>query len=213
MTSENYVHSWNFGIKPSEYIAHSAKLTPRQEKAIEEVGEATLDHVFEYTLECPELRRFDWTKRWMLKFLNIFDSDPHMLVASYAKPGGEYTPIGIDADKAIGILSDLEINVKKDPRSGILFLNFDSVGNDTHLEANRRRQRGSLSQEGYDLMIGLLYGFPVADVIEYINHEGSSPSIKPLQHAIFPSKWNEFWNERVGIEGEKKLAKAYKSVL
>lgn len=237
-----YNHPWNFGIKPSEYIANKATLSQQLEKAIEEVGLKKLDDLFLYTLQCPHARKLRRDLIAELKKLtgcsrnSTTESDSLILLASYVKPGGFV--VVKDYENARSLLYDLGIysiqiptrehkNKIQNKDKIYLEAHFAKRGIEEIIEHHCKWKEGTISNAANHLVRGILYGYPIGDVIEFADSNFPLcvefahfriiyrylPNLEALLHVPTPLRWNDLWRKKIGMEGEEYLASIYRQAL
>ena len=230
-----YRHPWNFGITPSQYIRSKGKPGEYVEEAVTALGRGRydeglgmLDDLYMLTLKCPPLRKISPQLGATIESLGTKDA---RLAASYARPGCYF--FSLDKKKAkeffasmkvcgFGELHLTELDNSFDASTGdpivdnmgTLNMSFSERINDECVSITKATNSNSAPVSAYHLVMGIAFGFPVGDVIEA---SSGSPQMlfedAVLSHFITPLNWSKLWAEKVGFDGENKLARLYKRVL
>ena len=222
-----YLHPWNFGIKPSEYLKQKKNIDDTLKATIEEVGIDTLDALFEHTLTCPPPRelseeQYGYIMGLLDKGLKEFPT--LTLVASHVKPAG-ITELNVKFD------TDLlkPLGIESVDHKNQLIIGFDNYSVEVVAEYRQRYQGDNLTCA---LVEGIMYGYPLGDVIEFRPRDAKylradlhafaegdliktlalERELKTLSHVPLPLHWTEHWRDTVGMDGEFELAKKYKKI-
>lgn len=218
---------WDFGIKPSEYLK-SGPIDDNLTRAVEEIGIDEIDGIFALTVSIPDLRVLSPEEHHVLDDICLFDYNPSVLVASNAKPAGDFHLS--DLDRAKKTLQELGLYVDDSAISLGMDapLVFTVSSNPEILEVLRKGFsdwcQGIRSDRGYHLTSGLCYGYPVADSLgfdgfnlsKFVNRKrtiGYDGRLDVLEHVVCVTRWTQYWRKNVGIRGEEHLANVYREVL
>jgi len=195
-----------------------------------EKGIHTLDELYTSTLETPALD-LTFDRRYPQLYARTAEPTDLSLILRYAKPAGI---IGFD-DEPILPLGFYKIPF--DP----FFGNFPTPQKlfyvtscveileqlDYYQERLRRMNKDDFGVKTYrDLVHGILFGYPVADVLEqntYFNKDvlldrwkqenNYRTNLGLLCHVPRPQLWTAQWCENVGMKGEEHLHEVYRKVL
>lgn len=231
-----YRHPWDFGITPSQYIRSMNKPNHYIEEAVTALGRDRyaegldrLDDLYRHTLECPPLRKFGPEMRSAIESLGTKDA---LLTASYARPACYF--FSLDMKKAkrffaamgkagLGKLHLAELDKDFDmptgdpviDNKGTLIMSFNDGINEECVGITRAVNKKRMPASAYHLVMGTAFGFPVGDVVE--SSAGSAAQMifqdDVLSHFITPWDWSRKWGDKVGLDGEVRLARIYKEVL
>jgi len=194
-------------------------------------GIETLDELYDLTLETPNLNlAFD--KRYPQLYAQTTEPMDLSLVLRFAKPAGL---IGFNEEPSLPFCFykiPFEHFVEKHfPIPQRLFYVTSNLGVlerlEYYQEEFRKMNRNDFGVKTFrDLVQGILFGYPVADVLEqntYFDKDVSLENWKKkrdyshdlglLCHVPRPQLWTAQWHQQVGIGGEEHLQEVYRKVL
>ena len=222
---------WNFGYTPKQYFA---TLSPEQKERFDPryIGFKGLDELHCLTATSPPARRLilpylidravgAYDQKALISALVLTNCKPFGEISYDAKKVEEHAEIMVQHELKVRILpygTTLKVKTENPKRQTDreLLIGFSDEVIKIYLDLYTKFQSGIIAEMEMDVIQGILFGYPIADVFAHAALDLDIPAEQRkirfyplLQNVVVESEWSSEWRQNVGKKGLEHLARVH----